>query len=250
MRSSSGAWLRHPKRYLALLALPCLVAVLAAAVPARAAALRPGLPQAGSSLTVSLSVSQTTLAVGSSATLTATASEDVGPTPYWIEIFNASGGYLLAACGYGTTCTTTVQVNEPSPQVLSLDQEYVAYVSAYSTAFPPSTIQATSPGVYVTWSNLGYRLALSLTGLIPYDVSATASPALSPGFFIQIDEENGLGLEPLATCPPGSGSCTLSFTPNPAGSTLVAFIISNAVARQVVASSSIVTTRRFVAVGP
>jgi hypothetical protein len=36
--------------------------------------------------------------------VTATSSIDVGPTPYWIQIFTIEGG-RIAQCGTGTTCT-------------------------------------------------------------------------------------------------------------------------------------------------
>ncbi len=75
--------------------------------------LRPRLPQVGPGLTIGLSASPTTLSLGSSGTVTATASEEVGPTPYWIEIFDVTTGTPVALCASGTTCSATVEESAP-----------------------------------------------------------------------------------------------------------------------------------------
>src|ERR1043166_5414640 len=46
--------------------------------------------------------------VGSSVSLAAQFSYNVGPTPYYIEIYDQTTGARLASCGYGTTCSATV----------------------------------------------------------------------------------------------------------------------------------------------
>src|SRR5215470_2030230 len=50
---------------------------------------------------------------GHTITLTATTNIDVGPTPWFIEIYDYSSTTLLQVCGGGTTCS--VDVTEPSP---------------------------------------------------------------------------------------------------------------------------------------
>jgi hypothetical protein len=71
-----------------------------------------------------------------SETVTAYADGNVGPTPYYIEIFNENGA-LLALCGSGSTCSATFT---PSYAGSNL----VAFISGYSTAFPPSPVVASS----------------------------------------------------------------------------------------------------------
>jgi hypothetical protein len=72
------------------------------------------------------------------ATYTAAASQDVGPTPYWIEIFDATTSTRLGYCGSGSTCSIAF-----TPSVVPGDQ-LVAFVSSLSSSFLPSGIQASS----------------------------------------------------------------------------------------------------------
>jgi hypothetical protein len=93
-------------------ALRFLAPVLAAAAAlccfsgvAQASALR---PDAGNGFTVSLAASSTDPYVGTSVTLTATANTNVGPTPYYISIYDETTGAELASCGSGIACSATV----------------------------------------------------------------------------------------------------------------------------------------------
>jgi hypothetical protein len=107
---------------------------LGAAIPAKPQ----GLPQAAplTSWSVTLTASPNLLWPTQYSSLTATANADVGPTPYYIEIFNETGA-LLAVCGSGTSCSATFT---PSYAGSNL----VAFVTTYSAAFPPSGIVASS----------------------------------------------------------------------------------------------------------
>jgi hypothetical protein len=245
-------FLTRSVRLFLLGALSCVIATAAAAAPASAAVTRPGLPMNGPGLTVSLSASPTTLGFGDTTTLTATASENVGPTPYWIEIFDVSTGILLANCPSGTTCTA-YQENDQSlpPGITSAQQEYVAYVASGSTAFPPSGIQATSPAVYVVWSEHVYQLSLSVTGTgVDDNATATSAPGLPSTLSIQLYLETGTGLELQKTCGPGASSCAFPFTASTGGSTLVAFVKDVGLPYlPFVAASNIVTTRTLLIIG-
>jgi hypothetical protein len=83
------------------------------------------------------------LATTSSQGVIATASADVGPSPYYIEIFAESdrsdgtvaGSERIASCASGTTCTV------PYPPAGAW---LVAYVASISTALPPANTQASS----------------------------------------------------------------------------------------------------------
>ena len=56
-------------------------------------------PAAGQPITVSLTASPAANSPGASTRLTATASMDVGPTPFFIEIFDLKFGVNVAICG-------------------------------------------------------------------------------------------------------------------------------------------------------
>jgi hypothetical protein len=87
---------------------------------------------------------------GYNGTFTATANVNVGPTPYYIEIWDATTGTELEICGSGTTCsaTYTTSGDETTHQI-------VAFVSADSATIPLGTAQATSNTVGVF--NDGYN---------------------------------------------------------------------------------------------
>jgi len=97
---------------------------------------------------VSLYASSTSVPVGTTVTLTAYSNTDVGPTPYWIEIYDQSAlptPSRVAVCGSGYSCSVDVS------QTLPLAHTYIAYVASNSTSYPPPNIQSTSNPVTVTW---------------------------------------------------------------------------------------------------
>ena len=71
------------------------------------------------------------------ATYTAYASQNVGPTLYWIEIFDETTGTLLGDCGSGTQCSVSF-----TPAVTG--DHLVAFVSGLDPALPPEETQASS----------------------------------------------------------------------------------------------------------
>ena len=92
-------------RFLAPVLAAAATAVCCGTGIAQASALR---PEAGNGFTVSLAASTADPYVGTPVTLTATANTDVGPTPYYITIYDESTGAELAVCGSGITCSATV----------------------------------------------------------------------------------------------------------------------------------------------
>jgi PASTA domain len=154
---------------------------------------------------------------GATVTLTATSNQDVGPTPWYIELYDVTSGLFLANCGFGTTCTTTVR------QTGSAVRNYVAYISNLGTAFPPPQVQAQSPVVGVSW--LTVTLSVSFTRLPPgatTQVTATASLDVGPTpYWIEIfDTRSGAF---VASC--GSGTiCGASVTNTSGVATYVAYI--------------------------
>jgi len=108
---------------------------------------------------ISLAASAQALGPGGSTTLTASTNADVGPSPYWISIFDQTTGSRVALCATGTSCSVTIT------QSGSTIRDYAAFVSSSSTTYPPSSIQASSNSVRVTW--ISVTLGATATFLAP-----------------------------------------------------------------------------------
>jgi len=159
---------------------------------------------------------------GEMITALGTASADVGPSPFYIEIFDVTTGTLVIACGSGQLCTDS-SVSESSDTT----QEYITVVAHYSSTFPPTGIQATSPlPSFVTWTDTGLTLSLNGESVVhgPQTYTATTNRNVGPTpYFIEIWDETTGAL--LAVC--GSGtSCAVSFLPSSKGDYLIAFVAS------------------------
>jgi hypothetical protein len=108
--------------------------------------------------TVNLAIfPQPNLNPGGLAHVVATANQDVGPTPYWIEIYDNSTGLFLHRCGFGSTCAFDAFSTSPS------FRNFVAYISSYGTSFPPPNVQATSSVATAIWGNGGISLSVTAT---------------------------------------------------------------------------------------
>lgn len=170
------------------------------------------------SLTVALQASPTTLPVGGYSHLVATTDTDVGPTPFYIEIYDHTTGVRLTACGFGTTCSTWVT------QSVATTHQFVAYVSLWSTANPPSGVQATSNTSFVTWDDGGWRITLDLTHNVDGSVTAHTVTNMDIGptpWFTEIFNENTGTV--LGICAFGT-NCYATLTPQPGRTDLVAFV--------------------------
>jgi hypothetical protein len=161
-----------------------------------------------------------TVPVGQTVILTATTSEDVEPTPYYIDIYDLTTGTMLDQCGSGVEC------DWPVSQSTASTQEYVAYVAAWDqNDGPPPQIQSTSLASWVTWTNDGIQIGLGGPGMVPGGKGGTylaeAIGNLPPTFTIQIiDETTG---EALKDCEATSNpECEVSFIPH--GDMLEAFV--------------------------
>jgi protein tyrosine phosphatase (PTP) superfamily phosphohydrolase (DUF442 family) len=90
-----------------------------------------------------------------STTLTATTNIDVGPTPYYIRIWDGEAGAYIATCGAGTTCSGSV--TRPAIQMSWFDAVVVDSQGnqADSLLFP------------VSWHGSGVKLGQSATTLAP-----------------------------------------------------------------------------------
>jgi hypothetical protein len=134
-------------------------------------------------------------------TLDASGNVDVGPTAYYIDIYDMTSGTLLTACGNGTSCTVTTTVSGCSTHT------YRAYIADPSASPPPTSIQATSNTVSVEW----WALSLSATPsgqAVGGTVTLTASTCRDVGatpYYIQIF--HGLTNMQMVSCGYGL-SCT------------------------------------------
>jgi hypothetical protein len=170
------------------------------------------------SVTVNLTASANTTPVATGSQLTATTSRDVGPSPFFIEIYDVTANSFLIDCGFGTSCALA-----PLGEVTAKTDEFIAYVSNFSQATPaPPGIQAVSPKVFVTWSNSGWRLALGTSGSGTVMVTAVSNQDVGPTpYYIELFKDNGTF---LTDCAFGSAcSFTGSFSP---GDHVVAFVSS------------------------
>jgi hypothetical protein len=172
---------------------------------------------------VGLSASANTLPVGASSTLTATTAVDVGPTPFFTQIWDttSSPASLLKTCSRGTTCALPTDPPVTVTQAAPVTHTYVATVAADpgGTTYPPSGLQSTSPVVYITWNNLGYRVSLSASATSPV-VTATANIDVGPTpYDIYIYDENTGKV--VGSCSQGTTCTVTQYGPD---TNLVAFI--------------------------
>ena len=188
---------------------------------------------------LSLSASPTTVPIGAATTLTATTSTNIGPSPFWTEIYDATTQIRVGVCGSGTSCSATVS------ETAATTHEFVAYLSYFSTAYPPSGIQKTSLINFVTWSNTGWRVSLSAPSASYGNVTATATANGNVGptpYYIDIFNASTGAL--VAACGVGT-TCSTTFSPGYSGTSLVAFIAYDSPAfppAGTVASSNVTTS--------
>jgi Domain of unknown function (DUF1906) len=147
--------------------------------------------------TISLSANPKFLAPGASTTLTATASTDVGPTPYFIQIYDNGSKARVASCAIGTTCTTSV--SQSAAGVFN----YIAYIGNSDATAPPSTTIATSSTVKVVWLSVTLTASdASLADGRSMTLIATANTDLSTSpYFIEIfDQTTGAFIDECGLC--------------------------------------------------
>lgn len=160
---------------------------------------------------------------GEMVTVIGGSSVDVGPSPFYIETYDVTTGTLVMACGSGVVCFDN-SVSESSDTT----QEYITEVAYYSSTFPPTGIQATSPlPSFVTWTNTGLTLSISGESVAhgPQAYTATTNRNVGPTpYFIEIWDETTGAL--LADCASGT-SCGVWFLPSSKGDYLEALVATN-----------------------
>jgi hypothetical protein len=163
----------------------------------------PGSVQASSSvnvtwLSVSLSRSTCCIGIGGTITITATANTNVGPTPWYIEIFDYYSHARVTYCYTGSSCSYNVSSGSAGSRT------FIAFVSDLSTNYPPTSTQATSGAVTVTWVVVSLSASpqyLSAGGTTTLTATANADIGASP-YYIEI--YNSSNHTYLTNCASGS----------------------------------------------
>jgi hypothetical protein len=127
-------------KYKALVTVACVLVVFVLSGPA-------GVAYAGGNgFSVNLASSTSSVWIGQDATLTATTNADVGPTPYYVSIYDTTAHTEVAICGTGTMCIATVAQRSIGTH------SYQAYVGDYpAPTSAPGFILTSSATVSVTW---------------------------------------------------------------------------------------------------
>lgn len=186
--------------------------------------------------TVSLTASPTQLYSGQATTLTATASENVGPTPWYIVIYDSTTGQDIQTCGSGTSCSTTVTENQATTQ------RFQAYIGPSGGTPASSGVQSTSPSRTVTWQTPTVSLSANPTNLPTGQATTLTANAgnllngqMPPGDAIKIVGTDGL----QQTGPANATSDTTHDTQNaPTTVTYTAYIVNGA-GQQIAASAPV-----------
>jgi len=170
---------------------------------------------------ISLAANLHTLPTGYVSTLTETSSTDIGPSPFYVQIWDTTTGAFLVECGFGTTCSTTVS------QSTAATHGFIATFAASSRSYPPTLPQSASGTNYITWTGSGMSISLTAPEITvngPGTVTATASINVGPTpYYIEIFDEAG---SRIALCVSGN-TCSIGYyAGRHVTSHLVAFISS------------------------
>ncbi|HEX7837770.1 MAG TPA: hypothetical protein VF469_09920 [Kofleriaceae bacterium] len=161
---------------------------------------------------VKLAASATTVPVGGASTITAITDYDIASSPFYTELYDDTTATFLQSCGAGTTCSVSVS------QTAATTHRYRACFSAFGTSYPPPNILECTAVKYVTWSNSGAAVSLTVSS-----GTVTATSSIDVGttpYYLQIYDLTG---SRIASCGTGT-TCTTSFTAAWGGSYLLALI--------------------------
>lgn len=143
--------------------------------------------------------------LGATVTVTSTTSFNVGPTPWWTQIYDLSTGTRLVACPTGTTCSAAVRRSSPS------FGRFEAFLGALSTTPPPPSNQGDSGEVDVAWNAIDVTLSGTVMNIsstqFAFDLTARTRVDVGPTpYWIEIFNVT-TGRE-LVACGRGT-SCTV-----------------------------------------
>jgi hypothetical protein len=139
----------------------------------------PAVTNAAPAITVDLSADTTYQWIGKQVILTATASQDIVYTPYFLSIYDYTHKMYLKICTMGSTCSTDDMIHTPVPYS-PISNTYQAFVGSYPPQHaPPSTIIA-SDILNVTWHGGNVRLSSDKTTLPIGGVALLTATTTSP----------------------------------------------------------------------
>ena len=204
-------------------------------------------------ITTTAAANPTTVSPGVSSIVTVRASRDVGPTPYFIRIFDTTSSSLIQTCAFGTTCSVSVRQLQPTTHV---------FLGRITTSnFRDVLAGGDSNRAYVTW-NAVWRLSLTANPA-PLTLGSTTLTAATnrdvgpTPFFTFIFREDGPdhGAGTLLNrCAFGTTCVATDFPGVSPGTDYVAFVAPFSVSppplASIVASSNVVHVTRLFLLGP
>jgi hypothetical protein len=203
-------------------------------------------------ITTTAAANPTTVSPGESSIVTVRASRDVGPTPFFIRIFDTTSSSLIQTCAFGTTCSVSVRQLQPTTHV---------FLGRITTSnFRDVLAGGDSNRAYVTW-NAMWRLSLTANPA-PITLGSTTLTAATnrdvgpTPFFIFIFREdgpdNGAGTL-LNRCAFGTSCVATDFPGVSPGTDYVAFVAPFSLGAPplggIVASSNVVHVTRLILFG-
>lgn len=162
-----------------------------------------------------------TVLLSETTTLTATTDQDIGPSPFFVEIYDVTAATRLTRCGSGTTCSVTV--SNPTPTTPTTHRYRACFTVAAASFPPPNALECTADHT-VSWATAAPHVLLAILPMPGGGFIATGVTTIDVGptpYWIQIYDVNS-GAQ-LAVC--GGGSiCTMTFPPGANVPTLIAFV--------------------------
>ncbi len=172
-------------------------------------------------VTLSLTANPSTMPLGSPTTLTVTdGGVDVGPSPFFLNIWDADTHILVISCGFGTSCSWNVTTNG--------SHEYVATLATDSVVYPGANVQAYSNPVFTTWTATTWRISLSFTyanGGASATITALANQNVQPTIY-WIEIFDAQSRTRVQFCGAGTG-CSVTVALHAGSNQFVAFVSAN-----------------------
>ena len=166
--------------------------------------------------------------MNSVAGLMAVTVRDVGPSPFYLDIYDVKARTRVAHCGTGTLCPVTVSnPTNATPPLTATTHRYRACVTLLSDSFPPPNALECTADHAVSWVTAAPSVSLTVSPATTGGFIATATTTIDVGptsYWIQIYDANS-GTR-LAVCGFGT-TCSAPLSPGANVRALVAFVGRN-----------------------
>ena len=164
-------------------------------------------------ITVTLSAGPSQLWPTMTTTLTATTNVDIGPTDYYVSIYDLTDQSYVTSCGSGSTCTVGVTHKSAGTT------DYVAYVALEPgyVSVPPSGEVAASAQVPVNWFDVSVSLASNtnetgVNGTVTVTATTSRNVGSSPFYTEIYDVTGGTSYSNLVGYCDSGTSCSVNVT--------------------------------------